>query len=155
MVLFIIHSNKGFSLLEVIASMVIIAIILISFFSFFIQSKKVNVTSASIQDATYVAQITMEEIYLLTASPNAKSQLLLHGYSQSQNSPSCNASLPIEQSQIKETYVQTNQSQGFQIHRTIAFLCSAEHLSKVLIEVNSTLNTTKKATLENIYIWKK
>ncbi|MEK4384458.1 hypothetical protein MKZ25_01430 [Solibacillus sp. FSL W7-1464] len=53
----------GISLVEVVASLVLITIILISFFSFFIQSKKTHVTSESIVDATYMAQKEMEELY--------------------------------------------------------------------------------------------
>ncbi|MGA4518573.1 type IV pilus modification PilV family protein [Solibacillus silvestris] len=59
----LLKEDRGISLVEVVASIVLITIILISFFSFFIQSKKTQVASESIVDATYVAQKEMEELY--------------------------------------------------------------------------------------------
>lgn len=56
-------NNKGLTLLEVVASIVIISIILITFSSVFLQSKKANVASQNVVDATYTAQMTMEELY--------------------------------------------------------------------------------------------
>lgn len=50
------QQEQGISLVEVVASIVLITIILISFSGFFLQSKKIHVASESIVDATYVAQ---------------------------------------------------------------------------------------------------
>ncbi|MEK4228865.1 prepilin-type N-terminal cleavage/methylation domain-containing protein [Solibacillus sp. FSL H8-0538] len=52
--------QKGISLIEVVASIVLISIILISFFGLFIQSAKTGKASEEIVDATYVAQQKME-----------------------------------------------------------------------------------------------
>lgn len=59
----LLRSELGFSLLEMVVSILLIGVILISFFGIFIQSKKAGVTSEEIIDATYVAQLTMEELY--------------------------------------------------------------------------------------------
>lgn len=59
----LLKEERGISLVEVVASLVLITIILISFFSFFVQSKKTHVASESIVDATYIAQQEMEEVY--------------------------------------------------------------------------------------------
>lgn len=64
----LLEEERGISLVEVAASIVLITIILISFFTFFIQSKKLHVTSESVVDATYIAQQEMEEIYGLVSS---------------------------------------------------------------------------------------
>ncbi|WP_079523907.1 type IV pilus modification PilV family protein [Solibacillus isronensis] len=63
--------ERGVSLVEVVASIVLITIILLSFFSFFIQSKKTHVASESIVDATYIAQQEMEELYGFISNRNA------------------------------------------------------------------------------------
>lgn len=57
------NSEQGLTLIEVIASIVLIFIILLSFMSIFLQSNKTTVTSSDIVDATYLAQKEMENIY--------------------------------------------------------------------------------------------
>ncbi|MEB2278414.1 prepilin-type N-terminal cleavage/methylation domain-containing protein [Lysinibacillus xylanilyticus] len=57
------NSQGGFSLIEVIASLVIITIILVSFFGLLIQSNKTGKSSEQIIDATYLAQKEMEKMY--------------------------------------------------------------------------------------------
>lgn len=66
----LLKEERGISLLEVVASVVLIMIILLSFFSFFVQSKKTHVASESIVEATYIAQQDMEEIYGLISVNN-------------------------------------------------------------------------------------
>ncbi|HWI47505.1 MAG TPA: type II secretion system protein [Rummeliibacillus sp.] len=56
-------NEKGATLVEVIASFVILVILLVSFFTLFIQTKQTTKSSAQIVDATYLAQTEMEEIY--------------------------------------------------------------------------------------------
>ncbi|WP_397539477.1 hypothetical protein [Rummeliibacillus pycnus] len=56
-------NEKGATLVEVIASFVILVILLISFFTLFIQTKQTTKSSAQVVDATYLAQTEMEEIY--------------------------------------------------------------------------------------------
>src|SRR5699024_8937847 len=55
--------EKGLTLVEVLASFVILSIVLVIFLSIFIQSAKTNQTSEEIVDATYIAQTEMELIY--------------------------------------------------------------------------------------------
>ena len=55
--------ERGFSLIEVVAAIVIVSIILLSFFGLFLQSKKTHVASESIVDTTYHAQQEMEALY--------------------------------------------------------------------------------------------
>ncbi|MEQ6854239.1 prepilin-type N-terminal cleavage/methylation domain-containing protein [Lysinibacillus capsici] len=59
-------NQTGITLVEVIASIVIITIILTSFLSFFISTAKTTSTSNDIFDATYYAQKEMEHIYQLS-----------------------------------------------------------------------------------------
>lgn len=67
----LLKEERGISLVEVVASVVLITIILISFFSFFIQSKKTHIASESIVDATYIVQQEMEELYGLISDNDA------------------------------------------------------------------------------------
>ena len=66
----LLKEERGVYLLEVVASIILITIILISFFGFFLQSKKTHVASESIVDATYIAQQYMEEIYGIVSVNN-------------------------------------------------------------------------------------
>ncbi len=59
----LVNSQGGFSLVEVIASLVIITIILLSFFGLLIQSNKTGKSAEQIIDATYLAQKEMEKMY--------------------------------------------------------------------------------------------
>ena len=59
----LLKQERGISLVEVVASIVLITIVLVSFSTVFLQSKKTHVLSDSIVDATYTAQQEMEGIY--------------------------------------------------------------------------------------------
>jgi len=61
-----IHNNKGLTLVEVLASIVILSIVLLFFLLIFLQSIKATNTSEEIIDATYVAQFEMENMYELS-----------------------------------------------------------------------------------------
>lgn len=56
-------NNQGFTLVEVIASLVILTIILISVYSLLAKTSNTTSTSEDIMDATYVAQTEMEKLY--------------------------------------------------------------------------------------------
>ncbi|MFC4386282.1 prepilin-type N-terminal cleavage/methylation domain-containing protein [Gracilibacillus marinus] len=67
--IFLLFSNqKGLTLVELLASIVILSIIIVTFTTFFIQSAKTTSMSSDITDATYVAQTEMEEIYHLSTT---------------------------------------------------------------------------------------
>lgn len=59
-------SNDGMTLIEILLSIVILTIVVLSFSAMFIQSARTNQQSESIMDATYVAQEYMEEIINLS-----------------------------------------------------------------------------------------
>lgn len=59
----IIKSESGRTLIEIVASLAILAIIIIPFASLFVQSGKNLNKSEEIMDATYIAQSVMEEVY--------------------------------------------------------------------------------------------
>jgi prepilin-type N-terminal cleavage/methylation domain-containing protein len=55
-------NEKGLTLIEVLASIVILTIIGVSLLTFFVQSARSNNLSKTLMDATYVAQTQIEEI---------------------------------------------------------------------------------------------
>lgn len=56
-------NTKGLTLVEVLVSIILISIILFTFFSLFIHSAKTGKTSEEVVDATYLAQVEMERLY--------------------------------------------------------------------------------------------
>ena len=62
------NDESGLSLVEVLASIVILTLLLTTFLMMFLQSAKVNKTSENIIDATYIAQTEMEKIYALSTN---------------------------------------------------------------------------------------
>lgn len=58
-----IMNENGLTLVEVLASVVLLTIIITIFLNVFMQSAKTNTTSEEIVDATYLAQTEMEKIY--------------------------------------------------------------------------------------------
>lgn len=55
-------SENGLTLIEILASIVILSIIIVSLLSMFVQSARSNNIAKNIMDATYVAETSMEEL---------------------------------------------------------------------------------------------
>lgn len=87
-----IKNQSGITLIEVLASIVILSLIIVSIVPMFIQSSKANNLSKSITESTYLAESELEEIIQLntkSASPSLNelsNQMINKGYS---NDPSC------------------------------------------------------------------
>lgn len=78
-------TEKGLTLIEILASITILFIIIMSLLSFFVQSSRTNNTSKKIMDGTYVAESNMEVISNLvstTSSPVSLSAFNLPGYTE-------------------------------------------------------------------------
>lgn len=134
-------NEQGLTLIEVVASIVLIAIILISFSNFFIQSKKTGISSASIINATYIAQVEMEKIYKIKDSIGtieSKMNALHYSYDPSGNNyTKSQNNYNIEVIFIKNTNkLQTSYEPN--------------SLYNVIIHVKNNSNT-EKASMENIY----
>lgn len=89
------HSSHGFTLVELLVSITILSIIVVTFLTFFIQSAKTNASSEDMLDATYVAQAQMEEIYNLSTKliySQVKSELDRMGYTSTDSKIGINAS---------------------------------------------------------------
>lgn len=64
----IFFTRKGMTLIEIIISLALLAIIIIPFMTMFVHSTSTNSKSQNILDATYLAQNTMEELYSISIS---------------------------------------------------------------------------------------
>ena len=62
----LIQNNKGFTLVEILVSIVILSIIVGAFMSMFVYATKANVTTQELVDTGYIAQTCMEELYTLS-----------------------------------------------------------------------------------------
>lgn len=60
------QNEKGFSLVELLVSMVLLSIIVGALLSAFVSTTKTNIKSAEVVDEGYVAQKWMEEVYNLS-----------------------------------------------------------------------------------------
>lgn len=62
------NTSKGLTLIEIIVSLALLSIIIIPFLAMFVNSTKVNSRSDTTLNATYLAQVTMEELYHFSES---------------------------------------------------------------------------------------
>lgn len=158
-----IFNDRGLTLIEVIASLVIISIILISLLGLFVQSKKTNVSSEGIHDATYEAQKAMEQLYTLSNKSGSIHNLgadSIPGTSFTKIaediSKICVPELTGELTNVKAFYQYNNSSstEPFKTNLTISPLCDYDFAAKVLIEVIHKNSNTTQARIENVYIFK-
>jgi len=143
-------NDRGLSLIEVVAALLIIGIVLISFFGLLVQSNKTTHKSNDIMDATYAAQVKMEEIY--NASSGATSyEEIAGGFTLDEENPGTSlSSLP------------TNQVYKYLPHEEDRFTYNLivetfpendTYKNAVYIHLEVIENSTNsKATMENVYI---
>lgn len=147
------QNEQGLSLIEVIASMVLITIILLSFIGLFIQSNKTSKTSSTIVDATYLAQVEMENIY--TQSKTTKFDEI----TQSTTAPglgypvlnSPDTTSEARTPDYSEIYTFKKTEQNHQYKLTIKKRDDYSNLVNVIIEVYK--DNVLKSKMENIYKW--
>ncbi|WP_419959140.1 type IV pilus modification PilV family protein [Psychrobacillus sp. BM2] len=135
-----INNTNGFTLVEVLASTVILTLLLTSFLIVFIQSVKTNKTSEHIIDATYIAQTEMEEIYAISIKTKYGSRdMTLRGLN----------------------YIKKEDESGwsvFERNRDTGELIKVKlknkkgTMDRVLIEVKD--KDTLRAQMENVLVWK-
>ena len=134
----LLRNNKGFSLIEVIAALLIITIILLSFFSILIQTKKTEVRSNETVVATYIAQAVMEEIYYLSTTMD---------YDENNETIKNLKKHPekyFEDDAHKNTLITTSLAQGYQL--TTEF---GNGKASVTVHYDG----REKAKFENYFIW--
>lgn len=159
-----IRSSIGISLVEVLAGFIILTIILISFMSILVQTKKTNASSEEIQEATYLAQAEMEEIYLKSDSGGllgelSASELEVNHKSyikKSETSSDYNECKNVTSHQKVYSIIYEGRVEAYISNLKIDLTCRPNNniLGRVMIElVDPSLNSSK-AKIENAYIWK-
>lgn len=133
----ILQNAEGFSLVEVIASILLLTIILLSFFTMFVQTNKSKQTSNNIVDATYLAQREMENIYILSKSKgNASSQDIINlGYTMD----------------APQTLTFTKINNEITYKLTLKSISSSSNLTGVAINIKE--NNVSRAEMETIFKW--
>ncbi|MGE7771654.1 type IV pilus modification PilV family protein [Viridibacillus arvi] len=151
-----IRSNeKGFTLIEVLASFVILVILLTSFFTFFIQTAKTGKNSENIVDATYIAQGEMEEIHNKTKGVLSKNLAIINLINTQDPRDS-----PYEQD-IDNDLILNKKTGKFTIKLTLKENHYSSNLTNAVIEVYEsndknleTIGNKHKAIMENVFPWK-
>lgn len=138
------------TLVEVVAALVLIGIVLISFFGLLIQSNKTTHKSNDIMDATYVAQVEMENLY--NASGSARSYEDLASFYEPSEEPSTSYS---SLEDINETFTYLPRKEGnFTYYLTLqTFAEGSTYENAVYVHLDVVKNSSNsKATMENVYI---
>lgn len=145
------QSEKGLTLIEVLASLVILSIIIVSLLSIFVQSSKTNRLSKNIMNATYLAETQIEEINNLNNNLQTKSldelskQVLTKGYTTIGSSidPSCTGSTKCFGMSKAGQYVY------------VQLKTNSADIGKVLVKVyRDDTRTNQAAQMEMILSWK-
>lgn len=159
-----IRNSKGISIVEVVASFVILAIILMSFMGILVQTKRTNASSETIQDATYVVQAEMEALYLVANAKDSLDKLALaelfingHKYEkESELNTQYKECKEITSGQLTNTVTYTGHVDGYISNLKLDLTCRPNNnvLGNVTLELIDPKVGSTKAKLENAYIWK-
>lgn len=153
-----IQNEFGISLIEVIASILILTIILISFFSLLIQSNRTNRLSESIADATYIAQMEMEN--LISEDNNNNIGVFVkaiesNGYTlESTNDFQCKNPDNIKYSNVYVFVKTDSQYPDFKKKITIKEICNYYNSASIKIEVIDVNANSIRAIMENVIKFK-
>ncbi len=136
------HNEKGLTLVEVLASIVILSIVVTTFLLVFSQTAKTTKQSEEKVDATYVAQTEMENMYEMSQD-----------YTLDETYESLKDDYTRTSKDGWERFEKDNNDENF--HITISFNDLDTGMTRVVIEVESTIeNDPTKAHMENLYKWK-
>ena len=139
--------ESGLTLVEVLASIVILTLLITTFLTFFLQSAKVNKTSEHIIDATYSAQTAMENIYELTLRTkyyereNAIEEAVKNlGYVQEDTDPSI---------VFEGIHSDTGERIKIRLKTT-----GNENMDHIIIEVYEGSDENPQAKMQNMLVWR-
>lgn len=134
------YSEKGITLIEILASIVLLSIIILSLLSFFLQSSQSNRFSENIIEATYVAESNMEEMNNVISSNTITNLIYLtvpSDFKRECPDGSCYSRI-----------VNTNR------HYVFVKLELKGNLVKVKVEVKNMNQTKLEAQMEKLVSWK-
>ncbi len=132
--------KNGFTLVEVLASIVLLSILILSVFAIFTNTTNSTKMAENIVDATYVGQTSMEELYgisLTTTFENRNMALQSMGY----------------QTISQYSYDKIDPKSNFYIELTLEQHVQYNNLSFVTLKVFKHKNGQLQAQMENVLIW--
>src|SRR5690625_4357208 len=118
------QNEQGLTLVEVLASVVLLTLLLTTFITVFIQSAKMNQTSEMIIDATYIAQTEMEKVY--SQSKKEEYDLTTVGYAMEDLGYHQNNSF-FENNNVNDT--------GYDVTVSFKGVEESEYMNQVIIKV--------------------
>lgn len=145
--------EEGISLIEVVASIIILTVILLSVFGILIQSNKVTRTSQDINSATYTAQVIMEDFYEYAKANTLPDKTTL-------DTIGFNAPLDkfLPEPNVTANKYEFTWTSDFIVHLTLNYKGNPgdinEHLTGLLIDVFDKDGVTLKAHMETVLEWR-
>jgi prepilin-type N-terminal cleavage/methylation domain-containing protein len=132
-------NEKGLTLIEVLASLVLLSIIVVSLLSFFTHSARSNNVSKSIMNATYTAEATMEEMYGVITSTKSLNELIK----------------PTGYNEVNKTANRIEYQKKVSSYSLTIVLTSTTDPSLVNLKVKAYKDTKIEAQMEMLVAWKK
>ncbi|WP_059173512.1 type II secretion system protein [Bacillus sp. FJAT-27445] len=144
----ILKSQQGFSLIEILAAMMILTIIIVSMLPMFAQSSRSNTFSKNMIDATYVAEAHMETVYnVISTVPSldsAEKSLKDAPYGYTPTTRDC----PTDSKCFEKT------GGGHYTFIQITNSVSSKELAKVKVKVyKDSTKAVKEAQMETLLTW--
>lgn len=137
---FLKQNKEGFTLVEVVAAVLLIGLISAAFIGIFIQTSKARVTSEEVIHSTYIAQQEMEKFYAYSKTNKFDLQAIQRDF------PKYNL--------VGNELVQITDDQYYKI--VVRFNQLKPNLYSIIIEVSELQSNNQyvlKSKMENIYIW--
>lgn len=139
----LIKSNTGSIFVEILISLILISMVLLTFMSMFVISAKVNRKSKDVLDATYSAQNLMEKLYDLSLSKSLKTTL-------NELQDSVLAESKYEENAGEQVIL--GKYEDFDVAITIKET-EEEELRLVKVEVYSDDTTQSQAVMQSNFLW--
>lgn len=144
----IMKNDKGLTLVEVLASTILISLILMTFLMMFAQAGKTNVASEMIVDSTYTAQEEMEKIYGLSKKISPSNKASAFPTTQYETAK------PVSKDEINWTeYTKKNTPSNEKIKVRIDTSVPNAKMTRVIVEVYEGAKTNPSAKMENVLVW--
>lgn len=137
------RNEEGLTLVEVLASIVILSIVLTTFLLIYAQSAKTTYQSEETIDATYVAQTEMEKIYEISKNSNTKRKKDLDGYNGPSEEKITGLSWDVYNKKKEQFYIEVKLTEE-----------TPYEMTRVVIKVYEELDDEHpKAQMENLFMW--
>lgn len=138
------NNESGISLVEVLASVVILSLLLTSFFMLFIQSSKTSKNAERIIDATYVAQTEMEKIYASSTDNGIKEAFDDLGYTEKAVQENWNVfeKLSVDKKVLIKVRV-----------KMLKEIKNVNNMVSIIVEVYELPNKTQREKMQNVLMW--